>query len=596
MAPRTAYAGLVRKLVLGIDVGTTYSGVSYAILDPGEIPQIQWVTRYPGQENAAGDSKIPSILYYRPDGTLHSAGAEAAVPGIELEAEDENLIFVQWFKLHLRPERLDSQEVNRGNLPPLPLGKTVLQVFADFLGYLFSCAQRYIVDSHASGESLWTSVKDRIEIVLSHPNGWEGLQQGKMREAAILAGLIPNTVAGRARVHFVTEGEASLQYCIHSGLASDSVKPGHNVMVIDAGGGTVDISSYSFTSTAPLAVEEIAAAECIMQGSTRVNVRAEKFLKDRLKESAYGNDGDIKSMLGYFEKATKPIFKDANESAYIKFGSMGCNDPKAKIRRGQLLLSGAEMESFFKPSLEGIVAAVERQRRSALRPVTTAFFVGGFAASPWLHAGLQKSMSAEGVTLSRPDTHTNKAVSVGAVLFYLDNFVSARVMRTTYGTASTIDFDPNDPEHHARRATKLHRPSGRVVVPEAFSIILKKGLSVGENAEIRRSYRLESQNVHFLDTMSASIACYKGDDANPRWMDVDAHLYVPLCTITADTSKVYKKPRSKTQGKYFVQEFDIVVMCGSTEMRALISWMENGEEKRSPAVIVYDDEPEELHV
>lgn len=66
-------------------------------------------------------------------------------------------------------------------------------------------------------------------------------------------------------------------------------------MVIDAGGGTVDISSYSFTSTAPLAVEEIAAAECeydsvhgkfsadcrsgIMQGSTRVNVRAEKFLK-----------------------------------------------------------------------------------------------------------------------------------------------------------------------------------------------------------------------------------------------------------------------------------------------------------------------------
>lgn len=45
MAPRTAYAGLVRKLVLGIDVGTTYSGVSYAILDPGEIPQIQWVTR-----------------------------------------------------------------------------------------------------------------------------------------------------------------------------------------------------------------------------------------------------------------------------------------------------------------------------------------------------------------------------------------------------------------------------------------------------------------------------------------------------------------------------------------------------------------------
>ena len=33
-------------------------------------------------------------------------------------------------------------------------------------------------------------------------------------------------------------------------------------MIIDAGGGTVDISSYAFTSTSPLAVEEIASAEC----------------------------------------------------------------------------------------------------------------------------------------------------------------------------------------------------------------------------------------------------------------------------------------------------------------------------------------------
>ena len=50
----------------------------------------------PGQENMAGDSKIPSILYYRRDGTMHSAGAEAAQPGMELEAEDEDLQLVSW--------------------------------------------------------------------------------------------------------------------------------------------------------------------------------------------------------------------------------------------------------------------------------------------------------------------------------------------------------------------------------------------------------------------------------------------------------------------------------------------------------------------
>ena len=89
---------------------------------------------------------------------------------------------------------------------------------------MFSCTKRYITETHASGESLWNSLKDQIEFVLSHPNGWEGLQQGKMREAAVLAGLVPDDAAGRARVHFVTEGEASLQYCIQSGLASETIE------------------------------------------------------------------------------------------------------------------------------------------------------------------------------------------------------------------------------------------------------------------------------------------------------------------------------------------------------------------------------------
>ena len=109
------YQGTTRGIVLGIDVGTTYSGVAYAILDPGEVPKIHGVTRYgfgfgqtslslsslnvrfPGQECSAGDSKIPSILYYNPDGTVHSAGAEAARPGIEIEAEDNELVLVEWF-------------------------------------------------------------------------------------------------------------------------------------------------------------------------------------------------------------------------------------------------------------------------------------------------------------------------------------------------------------------------------------------------------------------------------------------------------------------------------------------------------------------
>ena len=109
-------------------------------------------------------------------------------------------------------------------LRPLPNGKTVIEVFGDFLKYLFSCAKTYIIDSHPNGDSLWRSVEDEIEVVLSHPNGWEGSQQGKMREAAVKAGIVPDNATGRGRVHFVTEGEASVQYCVGLGMASGSIK------------------------------------------------------------------------------------------------------------------------------------------------------------------------------------------------------------------------------------------------------------------------------------------------------------------------------------------------------------------------------------
>jgi len=42
---RASYSGRSRKLVVALDIGTTFSGAAYALLDPGEIPKIQSVTR-----------------------------------------------------------------------------------------------------------------------------------------------------------------------------------------------------------------------------------------------------------------------------------------------------------------------------------------------------------------------------------------------------------------------------------------------------------------------------------------------------------------------------------------------------------------------
>lgn len=130
------------------------------------------------------------------------------------------------FKLYLRPEGMknDAGLDSTSHAPALPEGKNVVDVFSDFLKYLFECTRTYIIETHPNGSSLWSSVEDQIEVVLSHPNGWEGLQQSKMRRAAIQAGIVPDTPSGQQRIHFVTEGEASLHYCLDSGLAADAVK------------------------------------------------------------------------------------------------------------------------------------------------------------------------------------------------------------------------------------------------------------------------------------------------------------------------------------------------------------------------------------
>ena len=92
---------------------------------------------------------------------------------------------------------------------------------------MFECARTYISEFEANGESLWTSVKDTIEFVLSHPNGWEGAQQAQMREAAVYAGLVPEASIGEERPHFINEGEASINYCVHLSSVNNRIKVRH---------------------------------------------------------------------------------------------------------------------------------------------------------------------------------------------------------------------------------------------------------------------------------------------------------------------------------------------------------------------------------
>ena len=106
----------------------------------------------------------------------------------------------------------------------LPWKKTIVDVYADFMRYLFDSAKELFKVSEPNGEIRWKSISNSVELVLTHPNGWGGPQQVKMRNAAVKAGIVPDTRVGYNSVHFVSEGEASFNFCAAQSRAGKNMK------------------------------------------------------------------------------------------------------------------------------------------------------------------------------------------------------------------------------------------------------------------------------------------------------------------------------------------------------------------------------------
>ena len=109
----------------------------------------------------------------------------------------------------------------------LPMGKTIVDIFSDFIRYLFDSTKALFISSDHNGEHRWNSVSRNIELVLTHPNGWGGPQQSQLRTAAVRANIVPDTPEGHARVHFVTEGEASFNFCATNTQTGENLKVWH---------------------------------------------------------------------------------------------------------------------------------------------------------------------------------------------------------------------------------------------------------------------------------------------------------------------------------------------------------------------------------
>lgn len=187
------------------------------------------------------------------------------------------ILYLLSFKLHLNPKTMELN-TNGLQLGSIPKFMTPIAVFADFLEYMLDCVIQYLNESYPTNsvKKYWDKVKKRSKFVITHPNAWGGAQQQLLRQAAILARLIPNGEKHQGRLIFLTEGEASLHGCLSCSAQRFSVRHliaewtksltdaqvGDAFIVADAGGGTIDINTYEVTSTRPVQLHEVVKSDC----------------------------------------------------------------------------------------------------------------------------------------------------------------------------------------------------------------------------------------------------------------------------------------------------------------------------------------------
>ncbi|KAM6503976.1 Protein kinase-like domain containing protein [Amanita muscaria] len=94
------YTESEKSLVIGIDVGTTLSGVSYVLLEPGKVPRIQPVMRFPGQSQGKDNMKVPSVVCYDQDGHVIVVGPETDPVVNSILSEIEGVRRAEWLAVY----------------------------------------------------------------------------------------------------------------------------------------------------------------------------------------------------------------------------------------------------------------------------------------------------------------------------------------------------------------------------------------------------------------------------------------------------------------------------------------------------------------
>ncbi|KZV81136.1 hypothetical protein EXIGLDRAFT_391668 [Exidia glandulosa HHB12029] len=595
---QTPYDG-PERLVFGIDVGTAMSAVSFVHLRRLDVPEVKLVCRWPGQEEAAGDAKFPTAILYDAGGEPHSFGAAA------LEAANEEMVLVRWWKLLLHPAAMHKAS---GITPiPLPGHLTLKQVYQDFIYHIFDHATQFFLETQPNAAATWQRLQHSFELVFAIPNGWTEDEQHFLRDAVLSADILPDDY-GDQRLSFVSEAEASVHFALEDMGFGAQLSVGEIFTVLDAGGSTVDTAMYRCTAVYPqLRLQEVTSSECCEAGSVFVDREFEKWLRKRLRNSKYGIDACIATILKIFETKTKRRFRLDDTDILIPFGAtFRESDELCGIRKGNLSVPREIMERTFDKAVDTIVASVHRiLDRAARSSCKACLLVGGFAESQYLRESLQNALNDRESEDDRmlqfvmSDRPTAKAAAVGACKWRIRHYVTARAARYTFGVSRWEHWEPDKfPKQKERAQHVVCGSDGDLMIPGCLSIMVRKNQIVDRDTPISIPLRWDGRTPSGLGLETWSIELLVSDSEDPGyWADRVKGGLAPgirkACTLTANLSgmrralKRYRATSGEDAGELmYWAEYNVEVYFGQTSLKAYITWKEKGKMMKGPVSIV----------
>lgn len=509
-------------LVAAIDFGTTYSGYVFSLKhefeqDPLRISASQWTSG--SRSNIS--LKTSSCILFNPRGQFDAFGYEAEdkYSDLALDNAHRDWFYFRRFKMML----YDSKDVHHTTKIKDETGKEMLamDVFAAAIRYLMDHLQKACTERMYGG-----GVNDRdIRWVLTVPAIWDDAAKQFMRESAEKAGIRHESLV------LALEPEAASMFCkylpVERMLESSEKKitcfqPNARYLVLDAGGGTIDITIHAVQANGTL--RELSKANGGPWGGTTIDKAFLSFIQSIIGPEVmarFQNDhkDDYIDLLREFEVKKRNVQPDTEGKITFKipitlhelYRDVNNEEIREAIRSnpnlsGNVTFAGDKMrveaevvKSLFDETNSTIVHHIKTLLSDPVaNGVSSILMVGGFSESAMLREAVQSAFQNLRVIVPN---EAGLAVLKGAVIFgHNSNVIVSRIVKYTYGLKR---YGRYDPKIHPKE--RMIITGGEEQVRGCFEKLVEVGQSVSpDEPSMRKSFLPQEGHTGFAAKLFAS--------------------------------------------------------------------------------------------